>query len=157
MSIDYVHAHNLVRRPATNFRTWSKRPIHRQTAKDGTCVHVRNDAGKPVYCEMKVGALVKREPGEGTSAENVDDRDLPKPTVVSAFAAIENKEEFQKRCQNERRLGVGGVTSALGDGALWIWSLVFMVFGKTMECLDIFHALEHVATCGKELLGSGEV
>jgi len=33
-----------------------------------------------------------------------------KPTVVSAFAAIESKEEFQKRCQDERRrLGVGGV------------------------------------------------
>ena len=63
------------------------------------------------------------------------------------------KEAFQKRCQNERRrLGVGGVTSALGDGALWIWSLVFMVFGKTMECLDIYHALEHVAACGKAVL-----
>jgi hypothetical protein len=53
-------------------------------------------------------------------------------------------------------LGVGGVTSALGDGALWIWSLVFMVFGKTMECLDVYHALEHVAACGKTLYGSGQ-
>jgi len=29
-----------------------------------------------------------------------------------------------------------------------------MVFGKTMECLDIYHALEHVAACGKALYGS---
>jgi hypothetical protein len=106
---------------------------------------------------MKVGALVKREPGDGSMPEDCEARDLPKPTMVSAFAAIEDKEAFQKRCQNERRrLGVGGVTSALGDGALWIWSLVFMVFGKTMECLDIYHALEHVAACGKALYGSGQ-
>ena len=50
---------------------------------------------------------------------------------------------------------VASVTSALGDGALWLWSLIFMVFGKTMECLDIYHALEHVAACGKALYGSG--
>jgi hypothetical protein len=123
---------------------------------DGTCVHVRNESGEPVYCEMKVGALVKREPGDGRMPEDYDTRDLPKPSAVSAFAAIESKEEFQRRCQDERRrLGVGGVTSALGDGALWIWSLLFFVFGKTMECLDIYHAFEHVAACGKALYGSG--
>ena len=123
---------------------------------DGTCVHVLNEAGEPVYCEMKVGALVKREPSDGCMPEECGTRELEKPTIVSAFAAIEDKAAFQKRCQNERRrLGVGGVTSALGDGALWIWSLVFFVFGKTMECLDIYHALEHVATCGKALYGSG--
>jgi hypothetical protein len=124
---------------------------------DGTCVHVRSDAGEPVYCEMKVGGIVKRECSDGCTPEECGTRELQKPTVVSAFAAIESKEEFQKRCQDERRrLGVGGVTSALGDGALWIWSLVFMVFGKTMECLDVFHALEHVAACGKALYGSGQ-
>ena len=123
---------------------------------DGTCVHILNEADEPVYCEMKVGAYVKRERGEGSTPEECGTRNLPNPTAVSAFAAIENKEAFQKRCQNERRrVGVGGVTSTLGDGALWIWSLVFFVFGKTMECLDIYHALEHVAACGKALYGSG--
>jgi hypothetical protein len=33
---------------------------------------------------------------------------------------------------------------------------VFFVFGKTMVCLDIFHALEHIAACGKVLYGSGQ-
>ena len=32
-----------------------------------------------------------------------------------------------------------------------------MVFGKTMECLDIYHALAHVANCGKALHGSDQV
>ena len=125
---------------------------------DGTCIHIRDENDNPVYREMRVGALVKRVPGDGCTPDECGTRELPKPTVVSAFAAIEDKEAFQKRCQNERRrLGVGSITSALGDGALWLWSLVFFVFGKTRECLDIFHALEHVAACGKTLYGNGQV
>jgi hypothetical protein len=78
--------------------------------------------------------------------------------VVSAFAAIETKEEFQQRCQAEtRRLGVSEVVSALGDGAAWIWNIVLMVFGKITECLDMYHALEHVASGGKILYGNGSV
>jgi hypothetical protein len=73
--------------------------------------------------------------------------------VVSAFAAIESKAEFQERCHKERRrLGVGGVSSTLADGAPWIWSLAEAVFGKTDECLDIFHALEHVSDCDFAIL-----
>jgi hypothetical protein len=74
--------------------------------------------------------------------------------VVSAFAAIVDKEEFQELCQSmRRRLGVGGVSSALGDGAKWIWNVVREVFGKTDECLDIFHGAEHISDCGKVLFG----
>jgi hypothetical protein len=84
-------------------------------------------------------------------------RKLPEPTVVAAFAAIMNKEEFQELCQKMRRtLGVGGVSSALGDGAKWIGNVVFEVFGKTDECLDIYPALENISTCGKILYGSGQ-
>jgi hypothetical protein len=71
---------------------------------------------------------------------------------------IGDKEEFQERCQEERRrLGVGGVSSALADGAKWIWNVVGEVFGKTEECLDIFHALEHISECGKKLYGESEL
>jgi hypothetical protein len=123
---------------------------------DGTCINTRNDDGKPEWREMKVGILSKRECGASAAPSEWDSRELPEPSIVSAFAAIENKEEFQDRCQAERRrLGVESVFSSLGDGALWIWSIVLMVFGKTAECLDIYHALEHVAACGKVLHGSG--
>jgi hypothetical protein len=44
----------------------------------------------------------------------------------------------------------------LGDGAKWIWNIVREVFGKTDECFDIYHALEHVSSCGKALYGEGE-
>jgi hypothetical protein len=124
---------------------------------DGTCIHIRNEDGKAEWREMRVGTFDKRECSESAEPSQWATRPLEKPSIVAAFAAIENKEEFQERCQNERRrVGVGGVSSSLGDGALWIWSLVFFVFGKTMECLDIYHALEHVAACGKALFGSGQ-
>ena len=109
------------------------------------------------YKECRVGAYAKRECSDSALPEEWATRDLLKPTVVSAFAAIESAKDFQERCQRERRrMGVGGVTSALGDGALWRWSRVFMVFGKTCECLDIDHAMEHLSDCGKELYGTGQ-
>jgi hypothetical protein len=124
---------------------------------DGTFVHIRNDDGKAEWCETKTGVFAKRECGESATPAEWGSRDLPEPTIVSAFAAIESKKEFQERCQKERRrLGVGGVKSALGDGALWIWSLIFFLFGKVMECLDIYHAAEHISDCGKVLFGVGE-
>jgi hypothetical protein len=125
---------------------------------DGTCVHVRNADGTHEWRDMKTGALAKRECGASATPEEYGTRELPQPSVVSAFAAIENKEEFQERCQRERRrLGVGGVSSTLADGAPWIWSLAEAVFGKTDECLDIFHALEHISECGNVLYRDAEV
>ena len=104
--------------------------------------------------EVKVGAFAKRERGESVFPSEWATRDLPQPTVVSSFASIVDKEEFLKLCQSERRrLGVGGVSSALGDGAKWIWNVVREVFGKTDECLDIYHGAEHISDCGKILFG----
>jgi len=124
---------------------------------DGTCINTRNDEGKQEYREMKTAVCAKRECGESAEPSEWATRDLPEPTALYAVAAIEDKESFQTRCQEMRRfLGVGSITSALGDGALWIWSLIFFVFGKTNECLDIYHALEHVSSCGKSLYGSGQ-
>ena len=34
-------------------------------------------------------------------------------------------------------------------------SRVFL-FGKTMECLDIYHAAQHISDCSKVLFGTGE-
>ncbi|GHT41865.1 hypothetical protein FACS189443_4180 [Planctomycetales bacterium] len=39
----------------------------------------------------------------------------------------------------------------LGDGAKWIWNLSEHLFGNAAECLDIFHAAEHISGCGKVL------
>jgi len=123
---------------------------------DGKCINTRDKDGKPEWREMKVGLVSKRRCGESATPTEWDSRELPEFSIASAFAAIENKEKFQERCQAEsRRLGVSEVTSALGDGAAWIGNIVFQVFGQTAECLDIYHALEHVSACGKTLYGHG--
>jgi hypothetical protein len=125
---------------------------------DGTCINTRNDEGKQEYRDIKIVAAVIRECGESATPSEWETRELPEPNAVYAVAAIEEKEKFQERVQEMRRfLGIGGITSALGDGAAWIWSLIFFVFGKANECLDIYHALENISSCGKALYGSGQV
>jgi hypothetical protein len=137
--------------------TFQKAKGNSEFYMDGTFVPILNDDGTREWREMKVAAFVKRLLGRSALPEEWGTRPLPKPLVVYAFASIASKEEFQERCQQERRrLGVGGVSSALGDGAKWIGNIVREVFGKTDECLDIYHALEHVSDCGKALYGEGE-
>jgi hypothetical protein len=124
---------------------------------DGVFVHIRHEDGKVEWCEAKCGALAKRELGESATPPEWGTRKLPEPSIVSAFAAIEDWRDFQDRCQRERRrLGVGGVKSKLGDGAKWIWNVGDTVFGKSEECLDIYHAAQHISDCGKVLFGTAE-
>jgi len=130
-----------------------------QTAKgrvefyaDGTSIHIRYQDGTMAWREVKVGVFAKREWGASAFPWEWNTRKLPETSAVSAFAIIGNKAEFQEYCQSERRrLGVGGVSSTVADGAPWIWSLAESVFGKTDECLDIYHAAEHIADCSKVL------
>jgi hypothetical protein len=124
---------------------------------DGTFVHILNADGTREWREMKIAAFVKRLLGASATPAEWASRFLPEPSAVYAFASIASKEEFQEQCRVERRrVGVGGVSAALGDGAKWIWNIVREVFGKTEECLDIYHALEHVSACGKVLYGEGK-
>ena len=85
---------------------------------DGTSVNTRNAEGKAEWREMKLFAFLKRLRGASTSVFDWESRYLPAPSMVYAFAEIADKTEFQKRVDAARRqLGVGGITSALGDGA----------------------------------------
>jgi hypothetical protein len=125
-----------------------------QTAKGET--EFQTDGTKE-WREFKLGSYAKRLLCESTFPWEWATRKLHKPAAVAAFALIANKETFLERCQEERRrIGVGGITSALGDGAVWIWSIIREIFGKTEECLDIYHALERVSNCGKVLYGTGQ-
>jgi hypothetical protein len=124
-----------------------------EVTTDGTCVNTTEGPR-----EVKVGMISKREQGPATLPEELDDRKLPSIGVCVAFAAVEEKEQFQERFHYWRRhlqLGAKDDISALGDGAVWIWSLILFVFGKIRGCLDIYHALEHLSNTGKVLYGAG--
>ena len=126
-----------------------------EVTMDGTCVNTTEGAH-----EVKIGIISKRPLGTGELPEQWDDRSLPRIGASVAFAAIEEKDQFIKRFHEWRRrlcLGSTGDISALGDGAVWIWSIIALVFGKVRECLDIFHALEHLSDTGKVLYGEETV
>jgi hypothetical protein len=53
--------------------------------------------------------------------------------------------------------GSTGNIPGLGDGAEWIWNIIRDVFGNVRECLDVYHALEHLSDTGKILYGEGTV
>jgi hypothetical protein len=135
-------------------RTFQKASGEIEFYSDGTFVHIRERDGTTAWREFKLGAYAKRVRSAGALPSEWAIRALPKPSVVYAFAAIADKEEFQGLCQTmRRRWGVGGVSSALGDGAKWIWNVNQAVHGKTEECLDIYHGAEHISDCGKALFG----
>ena len=145
---DHIQKHPDVR------NDFQKAPGDIEFYADGTFVHIRNEDGKAEWREFKVGAYAKRCRGLFAFPSEWASRPLPEPSVVAAFAAIVDKEGFQELCQTMRRtLGVGGVSSALGDGAKWIGNVHTTVHGKTDECLDIYHAAEHISDCGKVLYG----
>jgi hypothetical protein len=113
--------------------------------------------------DIKIGIFSKRLLGYGVDISQWDNRDrkmLPDVNAAIAFAAIEEKEFFQVRVNRYRSLlhvGSTGDISALGDGAEWIWNIVRYVFGNVRECLDIYHALEHLSNTGKALYKEGTV
>jgi hypothetical protein len=123
---------------------------------DGTCVNTTEGAR-----EVKVGIISKRKRGQGVPPErwgNRNKQELPEVETNVAFAAVGECGEFQKEVnywRHQLRLGSTSDISALGDGAAWIWSLIFLVFGKVRECLDVYHALEHLSDTGKVLYGEG--
>ena len=45
--------------------------------------------------------------------------------------------------------------SALGDGAEWVWALAALVLPQAEGTLDVFHALEHVASAANAVWGIG--
>jgi hypothetical protein len=119
---------------------------------DGAFIHIRNEDKTHCWMECKVACFTKRERGKSALPHEWDKRELPKPSVTMAIASLDKIEDFTQRCKEFRfNLGVGGNVSVLGDGATWIWKFSPKLFGNTAECLDIFHAAEHISDCGKVL------
>lgn len=119
------------------------------------------DAGKvnteTGWRDVKVATFAVREPAAACSSEDFAQRDLPKPSVRRAIAAIEASEQFGLRCREEsRRLGLPDVKqlTILGDGAEWIWNLAHDRFPGAEENLDVFHATEYLADLARAGFGA---
>jgi hypothetical protein len=118
---------------------------------DGTCVNTT--AG---WKEMRLGVFTKRPRGEAATPDQWDQRELPAPTARHVFAAIESADAFAARWPLvASRLGIRSRKriDVVADGARWIWDRVSLYWSQAVGTLDIYHALEHVATTGKALYG----
>jgi hypothetical protein len=120
---------------------------------DGTCVNTTEG-----WKEMRLGVFTKRPRGEAVLPEQWADRALPPITARHVFAAIESADAFAARWPLvASRLGIRSNRriDAVADGARWIWDRVELYWSHAIGTLDIYHALEHVATAGKALHGEG--
>ena len=118
---------------------------------DGTCVNTTEG-----WKEVKSALFSKRKLGKGVLPDQWEERELPRPEVTLAFAAIEKKDRFRRRWgQWVRRLKITNTSnvSVLADGAKWIWDAAALELGGAEGVLDIYHALEHLSNCGKIVYG----
>jgi hypothetical protein len=121
------------------------------------------DAGKvntpDGFRDVKVAVFACRERGQPATAEDYKQRGLPKPSVRSVIAEIEEAQQFGQRCSAEaERLGVSAdELSVLGDGAEWIWNLTDERFVGAAQTLDVYHGCEKMAKAGRAALGEDAV
>lgn len=103
---------------------------------------------------LPVGLFSKRKLADPVTPSEWATRELPKPTTTIAIVAIEKSDMFGRRWKAWRkRLGLADTSaiSLLADGARWIWEEQIKHLTDAEGVLDIFHALEHLATTGKVL------
>jgi hypothetical protein len=153
--------HAEANRAAANRPERSTLPTAFEKASGDRELHI--DAGKvntpEGWRDVKVAVFAGRERAAPSSSVDLDQRDLPEPSVRSVVAAVEEAEAFGSRCVREaERLGLTDPRplSVLGDGAEWIWNLADARFGGAAQLLDADHALEHLAEVGRAAVGDGE-
>jgi hypothetical protein len=124
------------------------------TAMDGGMLHLRNEGWK----ELKVGTVfeiasrLERNPltqADEPQAHAVDTRYVAVLGGPAAFGPLLWAEAVQ------RGFAEAGDRIALGDGAAWIWNLTHEHFSGSRHVVDWYHAKEHLAEAGAQLLGEG--
>jgi hypothetical protein len=121
------------------------------------------DAGKVHTLEagwkdLKIAVLQKRPLAEPATVAQWDQQRLPEATARLAWGAIAPSKRFRRRWR--RWLRCAGVTQmaevhVLADGADWIWRSANQVLTGSLQTLDIYHALGHIAQAGQALYGEG--
>jgi hypothetical protein len=121
------------------------------------------DAGKvntreKGWRDLKIAVVQKRPTAQPATAGEWESRDLPDATARLMWADITAAKQFRRSWwERLRRLGLPAMARlhVLGDGASWIWKSAGRALSGCRQTLDIYHALEHIATAGKRLFGEG--
>jgi hypothetical protein len=121
---------------------------------DAGKVNTREEGWK----DLKIAVVQKRPAGAPVAPEAWDEQRLPEATARLAWGEIAASKRFRKNWPLRLRdLGVAQMAEVhvLADGASWIWKSVDRVLTGSLQTLDIYHALEHLAKAGQRLYGEG--
>ena len=124
--------------------------------------------GVPVIAAETEGRAGKGETGKAKTREaklgcvftqsKVDAKGFPirDEASTSYVGAIETAAEFGPRIYAEalrRGLRQADKVIVLGDGAPWIWGIATEYFPFAIQCVDLFHARQHLAELSKVIYG----
>jgi hypothetical protein len=131
-----------------------KLPDRLGVAADGAMVYVRQEGWK----ELKVGCVFAIEPHrvkDPVTKEQVEVGHAVENHYVGHLGEPEVFGEKLWAAAQQRRWSAVRETEAVGDGAAWIWNLVDEHFGQSLQVIDWFHAMEHLAQAANLAFGEG--
>jgi hypothetical protein len=155
--LSVAHGQRMARwqpRDTTSAASWQAARGAVEFTVDAGKVNTREEGWK----DVKIAVLQKRPRGEPATVAQWDQQRLPAATVRWAWGAIASSKCFRKTWRAWlKQAGVEqmGEVHVLADGADWIWKAVDRVLTGSLQTLDIYHALEHVAQAGQALYGEG--
>jgi hypothetical protein len=123
-------------------------------AMDGAMVNIRDEGWK----ELKVGCVFEIKVKPTLDVHTGDRIDLAHATANSYVAHLGGPDLFgqviwAEACRRGWTRALDTIT--LGDGAPWIWNLIKDHFYNSRQCVDWFHASEHLWKVAHLLHGEG--
>jgi hypothetical protein len=121
---------------------------------DGGMVHIRGEGWK----ELKVGCVFEIEVKPTPDPATGERIDLAHAIYNSYVAHLGGPDVFGQAVWAEaRRRGWTRArdTLAVGDGAVWIWHLIKEHFYDSRQCVDWYHATQHLWKVAHLLYGEG--
>lgn len=114
----------------------------------------KDESGKAKTREAKLGCVFTQS--------KVDAKGYPirDEASTSYVGAIETAEVFGPRIYAEalrRGLRQADKVIVLGDGAPWIWGIATEYFPFAIQCVDLYHARQHLSELGKVAYGPNSI
>jgi hypothetical protein len=138
----------------------SLRPVDRAPGQllvetDGVMVQYRQTG----WHEVKIGLVAGWHDGTVSAPSYVAAREGAAPFGRRLLAEAARRGALDIVRWEGRRTGAGLAVLrdvlVLGDGARWIWTLAAEHFGARRECVDFYHASEHLWKIARLLYGEG--
>jgi hypothetical protein len=98
--------------------------------------------------EVKLGCVFTQTTPE---KEGLPVRDYPSTSYVASFEPAADFRVRVRQAAIRRRMAAALLVVLLGDGAAWIWEQGRKCFPRAFQILDLYHALEHLASLTKRL------